>query len=301
MINSLSYLGISTPSYREWEIFGPQVLGMQLASHGRDQDKSVRLRMDEACWRLALHPDESEGVAYVGWEVANEAAAGAIADAVASRGIDVHRSTSDLDEARGVAGLVWFEDPFGIRQELSWGRLMYPSSFATGRAMSGFKTGAQGMGHVVFLVPSLAEASDFFCGTMGFQLSDRIIDGPINVRFYHVNGRHHSLAFAEAPIVGLHHLMIETNSLDDVGIAQDLCADGGVPITRMLGRHTNDLMTSFYLRTPSGFDIEYGWGALEVDDLWIPKTFHKTSIWGHHEAADAVQHVSDVPTVMAEA
>ena len=33
-----------------------------------------------------------------------------------------------------------------------------------------------------------------------------------------------------------------------------------------LGRHTNDLMTSFYVRTPSGFEIEYGTGGLVVDD-----------------------------------
>ena len=33
-----------------------------------------------------------------------------------------------------------------------------------------------------------------------------------------------------------------------------------------LGRHTNDLMTSFYVRTPSGFEIEYGTGGIVVDD-----------------------------------
>lgn len=26
-----------------------------------------------------------------------------------------------------------------------------------------------------------------------------------------------------------------------------------------LGKHTNDHMVSFYLRTPSGFNVEYGW------------------------------------------
>jgi hypothetical protein len=33
-----------------------------------------------------------------------------------------------------------------------------------------------------------------------------------------------------------------------------------------LGKHTNDHMVSFYLRTPSGFNVEYGWGAREMDD-----------------------------------
>jgi 3,4-dihydroxy-9,10-secoandrosta-1,3,5(10)-triene-9,17-dione 4,5-dioxygenase len=33
-----------------------------------------------------------------------------------------------------------------------------------------------------------------------------------------------------------------------------------------LGTHTDDRMTSFYLRTPSGFEIEYGCGGRFVDD-----------------------------------
>jgi hypothetical protein len=41
-------------------------------------------------------------------------------------------------------------------------------------------------------------------------------------------------------------------------------------------------MTSFYMRTPSGFDVEYGWGGREVDDaVWQVETLHSTSIWGH--------------------
>ena len=39
-----------------------------------------------------------------------------------------------------------------------------------------------------------------------------------------------------------------------------------IPLAMSLGRHTNDLMTSFYVRTPSGFEIEYGTGGLVVDD-----------------------------------
>ena len=279
MISSLGYLGISTPSYGEWEKFGPEVLGMQLAPQGADG--AVRLRLDDAAYRLALHPGEVDDIAYVGWEVSGEAAAHEVATAAESCGLEVHRSTDELEAERAVRGLLWFIDPFGLRHELAWGRVTYPSSFLPGRAMSGFKTGEQGLGHVVFFVPDLAAADSFFRDVMGFHLSDRIVEGPIDARFYHVNGRHHTLALAEAPFVGLQHLMIETNSLDDVGFAQDICEQNGVQVTMTLGRHTNDLMTSFYLRTPSSFDIEYGWGGLEVDDLWIPKTFNKMSMWGH--------------------
>jgi len=41
-------------------------------------------------------------------------------------------------------------------------------------------------------------------------------------------------------------------------------------------------MVSFYLRTPSGFNVEYGWGAREVDDsTWQVQVHTAGSIWGH--------------------
>ena len=50
-----------------------------------------------------------------------------------------------------------------------------------------------------------------------------------------------------------------------------------------LGRHTNDLMTSFYAKTPSSFMIECGWGGREIDPAtWRPvEMHHGPSLWGH--------------------
>ena len=33
-----------------------------------------------------------------------------------------------------------------------------------------------------------------------------------------------------------------------------------------LGRHVNDKMLSFYMKTPGGFDVEFGCEGLQVDD-----------------------------------
>jgi extradiol dioxygenase len=82
---------------------------------------------------------------------------------------------------------------------------------------------------------------------------------------------------------GLHHLMVQVGSLDDVGVAYDLCADRGIPLAVTLGRHTNDRIFSFYVRTPSGFEVEYGWGADTIDnsDEWVATHMVAMSIWGH--------------------
>ena len=80
----------------------------------------------------------------------------------------------------------------------------------------------------------------------------------------------------------MHHFMLQLHNLDDVGSTYDLCQRNEVPIDMTLGRHTNDLMLSFYLKTPSGFSVEYGWGAREVDDTTWQVQLHRTgSIWGH--------------------
>jgi Glyoxalase/Bleomycin resistance protein/Dioxygenase superfamily len=80
----------------------------------------------------------------------------------------------------------------------------------------------------------------------------------------------------------LNHIMLQVASLDDVGCGLDRARDANVAISSSLGKHTNDRMVSFYMRTPSGFDIEYGCGGVEIDDAtWQPVTYHATSFWGH--------------------
>ena len=56
----------------------------------------------------------------------------------------------------------------------------------------------------------------------------------------------------------------------------------GAPVSATLGRHANDLMVSFYVRTPGGFDIEYGTDGRLVDDAtWISRETTAVSLWGH--------------------
>jgi hypothetical protein len=41
-------------------------------------------------------------------------------------------------------------------------------------------------------------------------------------------------------------------------------------------------MTSFYVRTPSGFEIEYGTGGRLIDDAtWTIGAYDAQSLWGH--------------------
>lgn len=281
MISELSYVGFRSPRYAEWEDFGAEILGAEVVAPGADG--AVRLRIDEVCYRLAFHPGERDELAYAGWGAQSERDFESYVRRLRDAGVDVHDGEDDLRAERQVAALAWFVDPFSIRQEISWGKRSVPTTFRSPRGIRAFVTGEQGLGHVVFVVPDLEAAHEFYTGTMGFKYSDEIETSSATFRFYHVNGRHHSLAIVGVPgMVGCNHIMLEVADFDDVGKAIDACRAKGVDVLLSLGRHTNDKMVSFYVATPSSIHIEYGFGGFVIDDAtWVARTYPSPTIWGH--------------------
>jgi hypothetical protein len=61
-------------------------------------------------------------------------------------------------------------------------------------------------------------------------------------------------------------------------------------IAAKLGRHPNDLMLSYYMRTPGDILVECGWGGREVDDAtWQPEEMTSvSSMWGHQGLFEAL-------------
>lgn len=280
MITSLSYIGFTSPRADEWKTFGPDILGLEVVDPG--PDGAVRLRNDDASWRIAIHHGDADDVAYLGWSTGDATALEATAAAVRAAGIEVHDAGAALVAERAVEALAWFVDPFGFRHELSYGLHTAPP-FTPGRPGVKFVTGDGGLGHAVLIVPDADAATRFFVGVLGLRHSDDIDIG-LHVRFLHCNSRHHTLAFSEVPgMTGLHHVMLEVVDVDDVGRAYDLVNTLGYKVAMSLGRHTNDHMTSFYVRTPSGFEIEYGAGGRLIDmtQPWTPGHYDAMSFWGH--------------------
>jgi extradiol dioxygenase len=163
---------------------------------------------------------------------------------------------------------------------------MARDAFKSPRAISGFHTGAQGLGHFILVVDDLDKSLDFYMKALGFRVSDFITLGASGPRlgFLHCNPRHHTLALLPIPNSPkrLNHIMLELKSVDDVVSTYDLCQQRQVPIVMSMGRHTNDRMMSFYMATPSGFMIEYGWGGRAVDDRTWQVQYHTAgSVWGH--------------------
>lgn len=278
MGTALGYVGVYSPNFKEWTSFGPEILGLKVVEESRDE---VRLTPDDQPYRLILKNGDTNKLAYIGWDVGSEQALDEILERLRKASLPFEEGNDELKEERQVLRVVKVRDGIGIDHELYYGPLVRPKSFIPGRPMSGFHTGNQGMGHAVLVTPDKDASNSFFLNVLGMKKSDEIRT-TLDLLFYHCNPRHHTAALAAVPgMKGLHHVMFEVNELDDVGIAYDLCQRLKLPISMTLGRHTNDRMLSFYLRTPSGFDVEYGWGGIAVDESWKLVSYERASIWGH--------------------
>src|SRR3954467_14151631 len=280
-IQGLGYVGVRAKSLEDWADFGTKFLGMQLTDRSRN---GLALRMDDRKQRMVVSEDGGEGVAFFGWEVAGAAALEQFAARLEAAGVAVARGSRALADERRVKDLIVFADPLGNRLEAFHGAELSTEAFSPGRNISGFRTGPLGMGHAVLTVERLDDVLPFYRDVLGFALSDYILK-PFRAYFLPVNPRHHSLAFIETGKNGIHHMMVELFSLDDVGQGYDIALTDPESIGSTFGRHTNDYVTSFYSWSPSGFMVEYGWGGRLVEPgNWTPEEAIGPSLWGHERA-----------------
>ncbi|NVK43901.1 MAG: VOC family protein [Oceanospirillaceae bacterium] len=290
-IRGLGYVCVESTDPQQWLDYGTQVLGMMVAP-GMPDNGAAYLKMDERPFRIAAFKSEQDRFGCAGWEVADAAALETAAGELEQADVQVVRGSADEIAARRVQDLIRFQDPDGNRHEIFWGPAMDFARFVSPVGVSRFVTDGLGLGHVVLPAPQFDATRDFYAEVMGFGLSDlmkvRFTPDPNEpekrLHFMHCNnGRHHSLAIFEAPMPGgCVHMMVEVESMDEVGRALDRMQAKDIKLSATLGKHTNDEMISFYMKTPGGFDLEYGCGGKVVD--WDRHTSFEstvTSHWGH--------------------
>ena len=287
-ITQLGYLGIGVSDINAWEEFATQTLGLQVSE--REDDGTLLLRLDDYHHRFLIHPTGEDDVSYIGWEVTGTHELRAMEEQLRAAGVEVQQGTPEEATARRVVDLIKYKDPSGNSSEIFYGPLMaYNQPFRSPRPLSGFIGAEQGLGHMVITMDDFEQSVEFYRDVLGMRISDYIdlvrpIGEAVKLAFFHCNPRHHTIAFYARPNPPkrLNHFMLQVQSMDDVGSTYYLCQDKGVPIARSLGRHTNDHMVSFYMNSPSGFEVEYGWGARVVDDsTWQVQSHNAGSIWGH--------------------
>jgi 2,3-dihydroxybiphenyl 1,2-dioxygenase len=282
----LGYLGFEVADPSTWEAFAVDVLGLMRGEPA--PDGSLPLRMDEQAQRFVLHRGASDDLAYAGFEVVDARALHALARELADAGVEVREGDPITRAARCVEALLQLEDPNGVKIELYCGLARAREPFRSEVVSAGFCTGDEGLGHIVIGAREAEATGRFYCDLLGMRVSD-YIEPPGSkhrITFLHANARHHTVAFFEAPLrKRINHFMIEAQRMEEVGLCYERCVVAGIPIANGLGQHPNDQMFSFYAKTPSGFNVEFGWGGRKVDDAhWDVTTYDRMSTWGHQPA-----------------
>lgn len=286
-ISCLGYIGISASDPVAWKRLLGDILGLM---EGPPDGDTVRMRMDDQAWRIAIEKGDDDDLTYAGFEVAEASGLDVMREQLAGIGIETRRADRALCARRGVMDMIHCTDPTGLQVEIYYGPdVLTDRPFNSPAGVKRFVTGEQGMGHIFLNAPDLTELRRFYTSGMGFRMSDIIHmpldpskpDVSVDLEFYHCNPRHHTVGLAPGEGKRLHHFMLELPTLDDVGFALDRAEYGGVPVPIPLGRHSNDLVTSFYLVAPSGFAIELGSGGVAIDENWRITRHTTPSSWGH--------------------
>ena len=286
---SLGYLLAESQRLDEWRRFAREGLGVHVDAPERGV---VALRIDTHARRIIVSEGPAEDVIALGWQLDGDSALQLALARLRAKGIPVQEGTGDAAALRGVERFWAFDGPKRLRFELFKQPLC--SDAPLDMQASGFITGGQGMGHFAITTREPDAMLKFFQDVFDARISDYVDDRingiDLDIAFLRLNARHHSIAAAATrgkrmdPIrTRIHHLNLQCSSLDDVTQAYRRMRDMGFVIANGIGQHPNDRELSFYVASPSGFEIELGWNPIEVTDeaSWQPVRYRGTSLWGH--------------------
>jgi 3,4-dihydroxy-9,10-secoandrosta-1,3,5(10)-triene-9,17-dione 4,5-dioxygenase len=289
-LKSMGYVRVASTDPEQWRTFAGKVLG--LAEGRGPTEGQLYYRIDQVSARLVVVPADVDRLECVGWELADHRALQEAREHLLKAGVEVEEGQPEELADRRVQEMIRFRDPWDNVFELFHGITYEARPLVTPYAAR-FVTGDQGMGHVVLPVGDDERALEFYRDTLGFRLRDSMsMPGEFVgkepgtkawLRFLGINPRHHSLAFLPMPNPSkCVHIMFEVEDLDDVGRALERVRKHQAPLSATLGRHMNDEMVSFYVRSPGGFDVEFGTEGLQVDDQkWVARESTAVSYWGH--------------------
>lgn len=294
----LGYVRIGLREPSAWVDFACGLLGMQPAPRS-DPEDAVFVKMDDHPFRYMIEKAAEDRFLAAGWEVDGPAAYQALKEKLAMAGHSIEDGSAEDARRRCVAAFAHSVDPCANAFEIYHTRTGTGAAFESPLGVKGFRTGEQGMGHIVLpAAPDQEAARAFYCETLGFGMSDDLTLPAFapgfpdqRILFLHANNpRHHSLGLYNFPIPsGCVHVMAEVHSLDEVGQALDRVKKAGAPLLASLGRHANDEMVSFYAVGPGGIAVEFGYDGKTIDPASHQATRSTVGdLWGHEYATPEV-------------
>ncbi len=263
-VTELGYVRLGVADLARWREFATGVLGLEAVD-----DESGRLYLRADLWhhRIILEEDGSDDLLAAGLRVAGPEEFRAMQAVLRDHGVSFDVADAQTARSRRVLELMTLSDPSGIPLEIFHGpQVDTHRPFHPGRGMYGrFVTGDGGVGHMMLKYQDLGATYEFYKllgmrGSIEYRIP--LPDGQsLDILFVHCNSRDHTFAFGFPSEKRVNHLMLEVDTLDDVYLTYERVKQAGYPIAVTPGKHANDQMFSFYCVSPSGFQIEIGWGG----------------------------------------
>ena len=288
---SLGYMVAESRQLAEWQRFARDGLGVHVDTV---EGGALALRVDDHQRRLIVRDGAAEDVVAIGWQLHDEQALKLLLGRLHAERIDVREVNGREAAERGVERFHVFDGPKRLRFELFTRPLRTEQPLQM--QASGFVTGDMGFGHFAMTTREPEAAQGFFQRLFDARLSDTIehkLNGiTLDLTFLRLNERHHSVALAATrgkrmnPLrTAIHHLNLQAKSLDDVTLGYQRLRKMGYEMANAIGQHPNDRELSFYVASPSGFEVEIGWNPIvvteEAESRWQPSHYQGMSLWGH--------------------
>jgi 2,3-dihydroxybiphenyl 1,2-dioxygenase len=298
----MGYVLVESLKLEDWMRFARDALGLDV----QIQNGTLIGRLDKHARRLVINRGPREDVAALGYEIEDQASLDVILQRLQHKGVAVEAGDAQGAVLRGVEQYWRCIGPKGLPIEFYVTPVLSDETLSM--LASGYVTGSAGMGHVAITSRRPEAMLGFWQEILDARVSDDIEQRMgglmLDIRFLRLNERHHSVAVACTrgrrmdPIrTRVQHMNIQCATLEDMTAAYQRCRQLGYRIMMGVGQHTNDRELSFYVESPSGFEIEYGWSPIAVDEEnWQPTLHQGISTWGHkpldHNLSDELRQAA---------
>lgn len=280
-ITELGYARFGVSDLEAWRVFAEEFIGLEV--HPESEGDRLYLRLDDWHHRIILDKDPADDLIGIGLRVAGKQEFRDLKQTLKEHDVSFEEGSAELARDRAVLELITLKDPAGNPLEIFHGpRIDTHLPFYPGRRMFGrFLTAEGGLGHMIVKHDNLDQTWEFYSllGMRGgIEYLTPLPGGEaLEAMFMDCGERDHALAFGLPAHGRINHIMFEVDNFDDVMFTYAKVKDK-YPITITPGKHANDQMFSFYCKSPSGFDVEIGYGG---EGAKYQSQYHVSDTYGH--------------------
>ena len=239
-VRRIAHASFETPNLERLTDYYVNVLGLSLVA----KDKEAAYLASVLDNSVVLRKGDAERCVRIAFQIAPDADLGDFQKQISEHGIKAERKR---DPEPGIPEIVSFADPKGTLVEVF--RDCAPANRSgAARGISPFK-----LGHVAFNVIDVKKITSFYCGVLGFRVSDWFGDF---FSFLRCGPDHHTINLLDSKQVRMNHIAFELRDWSHLQSACDILAANDYSLFWGPGRHGPGHNLFCYHKNPDGQIVE---------------------------------------------